>query len=565
MVKAIRAAACAWLLSGATALAAGGAADEPLVKERRWKEAQDAYALKLLDFAEAKGPKADKELARLALVYNLGRFFGQMDGEDATALTEWLLGETKFTAALLDAFAPEDSPVRAFRVLGQLRKRFGERKLLNCAGLAIAFAVVWDGEEPVSKKFDACDSFAYYVSPGSPMAFDVQNLPYEPALFLACAEAAPEERAWASQKYKRPRTMSAVYHGPPYDMEFLFGKPKKIDRQEYTLENLLKYGGVCGDRAYFCANVARSWGIPAARISGVGERGGHAWTGYIRPGTQGRYVWELGCGRYEYDRYYTGSTRDPQTRKRINDYELSMRTLGCSLSEDKVRIAGGYELLAGLLEQRKQFPLVRWAVEQALRNNRFNLSAWERATRLCKEGVFDAAYADRLMDLALEKFPDELDFCYGVFTAMMATVPKEQAQRQKRLFLQARNFFKARPDLTSSIGAAYGDYLLETGKKREAYDVYHDTIRAHMSDPRLVTDIAIKVSQKRLEGDEPKKAVTLLAALLRYAVKPPYGDAFAKHSAWYRLQTCLKGVYEETGDSKAAATIEAELAKYKRR
>jgi hypothetical protein len=435
---------------------------------------------------------------------------------------------------------------------------------LGLGGLAIAHAVVWDKEKPVSKRFDACESFGYYVTNARSMAFNLAQLPYEPALFLACAEASPDERLWALKGYKRPSTLGEIYHSPPYDMDFLFGKPKKIDQHEYTLPNLLKYGGICGDRSYFAANVARALGIPAARISGVGERGGHAWTGYIQPGTTGRYTWDLGCGRYEYDRYYVGTALDPQTGKRMNDYELAMRTLGCSVPADKARASAAYVRLAGILEKSDRPPLLQWAVDQAIKNNAFNMAAWEKVTRLCKEGTFDEKYADRVMDEALKRFPDELDFCHGVFVAMLETIPNEQLARRSRLYQQAGNYFKSRPDLHVAIGSAYGDYLLEIGKKREAYDVYYSTIRAHMDDPRLVADTAIKVTQKRLEGDEPKKAVTLLTALIRLAPKPPYGDAFARESEWYRLQKCLMGVYKEMGDEKAQNAVEAQLSKYRR-
>jgi hypothetical protein len=297
----------------------------------------------------------------------------------------------------------------------------------------------------------------------------------------------------------------------------------------------------------------------------MGERGGHVWTGHILPGKGDKYVWDLACGRYAYDRYYIGLTRDPQTGQEINDYELAMKTMGCSLGSDKIKLANGYVILAGVLEKEQKFPLVKWALEQALKNNRFNLAAWGQATRLCKDGTFDDPYADHIFEEALKKLPDELDFCYGVFSAFMATLPKEQLARQRRLYQQASNFFKARPDLTVAIASSYGDYLLEMEKKREAYAVYYDTIRTHMSDPRLVADTAIKVSRKRLEGDEPKKAVTLLTTLIKFAEKPPLGDPFAKDSAWYRLNQCLEDVYKEMGEQKAADAIEAQLSKYKRR
>ena len=542
----------------------GAAKDEPLIQERKWEEAEAAYAKKLVEFAEVKGPKADKRLMDLVLCYHISRYFPKMTGEDITGLSDWLLDETDFAAKLLGAFDPKDSPDRVFHVLAQIKSKFGAQKVLKYQGLAIAHAVVWDKEKPISKKFDATDSFGYYVSNARSAAFDLANLPYEPALFLACAQAAPDERLWALKGYKRPKTLSAIYHAPEYDTEFLFGKKKKIDGHEYTLQNILKYGGICGDRSYFAANVARALGIPAASIGGRGERGGHAWTGYIQPGNPGAYLWDLKCGRYAYDHYYVGTTSDPQTGERMNDYELAMRTKGCALPPDKVRLADCYVCLAEIMEKEQKFPLVKWALEQAIKYNEFNLTAWHAMTRLCKAGSFEPEYADHLLDVALQKFPAELDFCYGLFDTLMAAIPEEKYARRVRLYQQAANFFKPRPDLAVAVGRDYGDYLLDQGKKQQAFDVYHNTIRAHMDDPMLVADLAIKVTDRRMEADEPKKAVALLQPLIRLSQRPSTGDPFAKDSAWYRLQACLKKVYTQMNDDKSAAAIEAELSKFRR-
>lgn len=83
-----------------------------------------------------------------------------------------------------------------------------------------------------------------------------------------------------------------------------------------------------------------------------------------------------------------------------------------------------------------------------------------------------------------------------------------------------------------------------------------------MDDPMLVADLAIKVTETRMESDEPKKALALLKPLIRISDKPSYTDPFAKFSEWYRLQKCLKGVYKEIGEDKATAALEAELSKF---
>ena len=535
----------------------GAVKDEPLIKDRKWAEAQAFYARQLEDFAATKGVKSGGGLTVLVLCYDAARYFPKLTGEDMTSLEEWLLDQPDFTATLLAALGPKDSPERVFHVLAQVKQEFGAAKILRYKGLAIAHALVWDREKGKSKKFDATDSFGYYVSNAASMSFDLTTMPYEPALFLACAQAAPDERLWALKDYKRPKKMRGIYGDPGYGGKIPEG-------QEHTLQNILKYGGICVHRAYFASNVACALGIPAAGISGRGERGGHAWVGYIEPGHPGEYLWNLGCGRYSYDHYFVGTTHDPQTGAKLKDYELAMRTKGCCLPPAAQRLSDCYHGLADLLEKNKEYPLVKWALEQAIRNNPFNTAAWHATMRLCKAGSFEPEYANHLVDEALRQFPKDLDFCYGIFDTLMETVPDKNVDRRVRLYQQAAGFFKPRPDLSARVARAYGDYLMDQGRKDQAYDVYYDAIRAHMKDPMLTADLAIKVTKMRLESDEPKKAVELLQPLIELAKKPGYHDPYAKHSEWYRLQACLAGVYKKMGEEKAAAAIEEELAKFVR-
>jgi hypothetical protein len=100
----------AMLSNAALAAAKVPIGDEPLIKARKWEEAQAFYAKSLVEFAEAKGPKADSRLMRLVLCYDISRCFGQLSGEDITDLTDWLLDQPDFTATLLRAFIPKDSP-----------------------------------------------------------------------------------------------------------------------------------------------------------------------------------------------------------------------------------------------------------------------------------------------------------------------------------------------------------------------------------------------------------------------------------------------------------------------
>ncbi len=556
---------CLWLAAVA-APAAEKDRGAALIKNRQWKEAEAHYAARLVEFAEAKGPKTEAQLTNLVFAYDVARYFGQMSPDDVASLGDWLLSKRDFTAKLLQAFKPEDSPARAARVLWQLRRRVGEDDVLRYEGLAIAHAVVWDAEKGPSHRFEAADSFEYYIKNGGRMVFDVAQLPCQAAIFLACAEATPAERVWALGKCMEPQQLSQIYHSLEYDWGYVAGAPKKISRFDYTLPNLRKIGGVCVERAYYAANVARAAGIPAVTVYGRGLSGvGHVWTGYIQSLDANQYVWNLGCGRYDAERYYMGSTRDPQTGKGIFDYQAAMRTRECRLPVEKLKASGAWLCLAEVLEKAGKPDLMKGALAQALKSNRFNLAAWGHLTRLCRAGALGTEYADEIIAEAIKTFPDEAEFCFGVYAALLEAVPKEAFAQRSRLYRQGVTFFKFRPDLTVAMARAYGDYLLEADKRDEAYKVYHETIRTYMDDPRLVVDLAIKVTDKQTESDDLDKSVKLLKTLIGRSRKPAYSDPLANHSAWRRLQKCLRGVFEKAGDTEGAQQIEAEFAKFKRK
>ena len=568
MMNVIRTFLCVWCLlvisCAEVAADKGGPKAEALLRKRQWKEAEALYTKRLIAFAEAPGPKKNEALVQLVLCYDIARYFDQAAPEDVTYLGDFLMSNTDFTTTLLRAFKPEDSPRQAFHVLTQIKRKFGEDDLLRYPGLAIAHALVWDSERPPSNRFEAVDSFDFYVSNVGRMLDDIAALPYQAALFLACAEATPAERVWAQGKIMRLEDMSKLYNSLEYDWGGAYGGRKRIAGHPYTLPNLLRYGGICGDRAYYAANVVRAAGVPAVWIAGVGLHGGHAWTGYLKSMEGGQFVWYLGCGRYESERYYVGITFDPQTGRQIYDYQVPMRTKECTLPPERVRASNAWVCLAEVCEREKRQELVKNCVEAALTNNRFNLSAWNHVMRMIKTGTLGPEYGDQIIAEALKTFPDEPDFCYGLYTALLEQVPRDDFAHRARLYKQGVGFFKARPDLTVALAQAYGDYLLESEKREEAYAVYHETIRTYMDDQRLVVDMAVKVTNAQTASDDLDKSATLMKTMIGRAKKPPYNHPVAKFSTWYQLNLCLKGVYEKMGKQDEADKIAAELGKFKR-
>jgi hypothetical protein len=129
------------------------------------------------------------------------------------------------------------------------------------------------------------------------------------------------ELAWAREHVRLAQSQWAeAYAMVPYNEDRLLGNDSIY--KDYSLAEIKKKGGVCGDRAYFASITAKANGIPAMPIFGEGRRGGHVWFGF--ESAPGR--WDFSAGRYPEDRYATGYTCDPQTGEVIKEQSLNLLT-----------------------------------------------------------------------------------------------------------------------------------------------------------------------------------------------------------------------------------------------
>ena len=123
------------------------------------------------------------------------------------------------------------------------------------------------------------------------------------------------EMEWAitelSRKLKQ-KDWGRAYGMVPYDMQKAVTGKMKEPYDYYTFAEILKKGGICGDQSYFCANTARSVGIPAVSISGDGPRGPHAWMAWLAD--DGR--WEF-SGRF--GGYPAGKVGDPRNGDKLSE------------------------------------------------------------------------------------------------------------------------------------------------------------------------------------------------------------------------------------------------------
>jgi hypothetical protein len=361
----------------------------------------------------------------------------------------WLLRRPQVLAAFSETIQPQD---KARDALLQWRVIWSDdvENRDKLASLAIACALVFDEPIKISRDIygfggdyeekrtadgpteaSALARYRFYrdcAKKGSLKVSLPDMTPWE-LVWVVDAPLPESELVWAQKhvNYSR-RDWSKAYGHIRYRMDRATQgvNPYKA----YTLAEIEKEGGICGDQAYFAAMSAKANGIPAMVIGGEGDRGGHAWFGY----GIARNDWNLDTGRYA-DNYAAGTTRDPQTGRTIKEHELRQLT-------DPARRTASYEksekllTLATLLADAGKRDLATLAYDGSLRAAPKNYDAW----------------VAKLDNLAAAKVP---------------------ADEWLRESARMRTTFREFSDMVQEIDKREADYVARNGDQAAARKVVH--------------------------------------------------------------------------------------------
>ena len=252
-------------------------------------------------------------------------------GEGQPALLAELVGR----ADLLEKFAltlkPADDASEALRVWARLAADDTPAQRGRYDNLQIACALVFDkplrwsrfdGGEACSA--DALERYRYFkgAAEAGRLVGDVRKAPPGDLIWVVGATATEEEMAWAlaNPKLRSLSEWAPSYGMIRYRMDYVTHEKTRLAKPtEGTLKEIFELGGICMHQAHFAANTARAYGIPAAYVTGDGNRGGHAWFAYQRKDKE----WNMNTGRYD-DGYACGETTDPQTGRRIGEFEVQI-------------------------------------------------------------------------------------------------------------------------------------------------------------------------------------------------------------------------------------------------
>ena len=294
----------------------------------------------------------------------------QNQAANAAPFLRWLLRNEEALRYCLMTIRPQNKEPRVLNNWSRLRtcETNAWDKYWNL-GLACALVfdkpMAFDSHISPTGRVDFVARYLFFRNSAARnrLKIDPSHLPTWELIWVVDAPVPDTDLAWAQEHVRLTRNdWQQAYGMVSYRMDQAL-KGAQI-HPTYTLEELQRVGGVCVERAHFAAMSAKANGIPAMPIVGAGERGGHAWFGYLAA----PFEWNMSAGRYEDDRYVTGYTREPLSRRYITEQSLNLLVDTQQLSSQYL-LATRLSWLGQIFQERKspQLTLVlfRTAVELA--------------------------------------------------------------------------------------------------------------------------------------------------------------------------------------------------------
>ena len=288
----------------------------------------------------------------------------------------WVLTTPQALTQFLYNLKPQDNLRQAMLIWQDIWESEKDPKIRDkYLNLAIACALVFDtGNIKVKTDTAEVRSLERYTlfrenAERKRLKTVLSNMEVADLVWVVDVPLSDSEIEWAVKRanFSR-RRWGKAYGSIEYLMERAVNGENPYDG--YTLAQIKKHGGICGDQTYFSVNTAKANGIPAAGVSGSGDRGGHAWLAY-KPNKD---KWDTSTGRYE--NYSNGTAWNSQINQKISEFDFIL------MSDRKMkvsRIMDAYSLLrfASVLELVGHDRLgIRQVFEEALRIAPLLPDAW---------------------------------------------------------------------------------------------------------------------------------------------------------------------------------------------
>ncbi len=435
--------------------------------------------------------------------------------------------------------------------------------------LALACALVFEKPMKLSRDYSdvtisATERYAYYKRHAAKgdLALNPDKLTARDLVWVVSAPVPESEMEWALQKMKlRQKSWGGAYNIVEYDMERAVKDTNKYDA--YTFSEILKKGGICGDRSYFAAYTARAAGIPAAYISGDGARGGHAWISWLSEENK----WEF-SGRYS--GYPLGSSRNAQTGKSESEQEFIRRTDRSASDEGLLRglrpvwlaqaveADGAVDIAALIFDGASalgdKVPAV-WQAKLAFWSSHrgdASVEQWRGFLDVLKRQMKDDPNILAEARAAEEKF---------VFPRQDSSIAMKELKKDARRLEKADDETAVdQADQIAKVLKQQADVLAAKGTLDPVRSLYDKSYREHGRNPAVFKKLAADCwSLVKSDPEVAKKACRDMESAFRRYIDAggDYFDVTSQMSALNVISTC----YREIGEEKKAEALAKDVTK----
>ncbi len=427
--------------------------------------------------------------------------------------------------------------------------------------------------------------FKYYVRYRRAMYFGIRNVPARLLIYVVDSCSSIRSMTWALDKYHGDSMVGQLFFTVPYDYAaYLHGAKKEVDIKGYNLPNILHYGGVCADQAFFASEVGKAIGVPTAYDTGMSSVVGHAWVGFLQQvGNQA--AWNFNIGRYSEYRGVIGIVQNPVTRRAEPDsfMSLSGQFIGTTqrqrwnavvLTDAALRLLAlstadatfsppvpppqVYARMAKPLTNsvKTQLSLLKRAVYQC---NGY-AESWMLVRYLASKGKLTLAekklWAGAVMRLCGQRYPY---FAMAVVEPMIMSVknPEEQDTFWNRAYAI---FAPSRFDLAAKVRMMQAQLWRKAGHYNRAGRYLMDVINQYANaGPFILT--ALHQAAQILRQQKHNDKITTLYEVTWARIKPPprMADPFMHESNWYQVGKLLENRLRKEDQALLADKVRREL------
>lgn len=382
---------------------------------------------------------------------------------------------------------------------------------------------------------------------------DITKLSPSELLFVVDVRLPRSEMDWARKKVRLTRkNWGDAYSMIRYRMDrAALGKDPYTN---YTFQEILDEGGICMDQAYFAVNTAKCNGIPAAYVTGDGNRGGHAWVNLLTTDE----TWQS-CGGYGYN---TGHFTHPHTCKSKHESTL-LQGMDKKVNGGRLDAALDYLSLADLFEEMKKPECCRVMLVSATQAAPASPLGWERLIDVMgrPESKTKLEEWESLVSTMKRKFrsrPDYLDMAAQVeekyiFPLRDASTNKRNVARDLKKMEKATD--EGRSDLTAAAIRRQAEILDKNGDKAGIAALYRKAMKDYAKRSEVFEAL---LGQYYEYVAEDKDALLQLAkeaeSSYNRSIRTKTDDYF-KLSKEISIQRKIAEYYEEGGNVKKAASL----------